>query len=181
MGRCANMVRMGDFTGSGVVALDRSMALFESLGGVVFGTPTVLFETSMALFDRSDDCGFDVAVALRMTRDGRTGADESVRAAAVTGTAGGGGFDGPDVDDRRDMGSGTEVFSALAACRFAAIVSLRLGFGLGAADLAAAAVAAFAGAGTDSVLSVRRGLRCGSLKVDKMGSDLSGHKRMNAQ
>lgn len=179
MGRCANMVRMGDFTGSGVVALDSSMALFESLGGVVFGTSTALFETSMALFDRSDDCGFDVAVALRMTRDGRTGADESVRAAAVTGT--GGGFDGPDVDDRRDMGSGADVFSALAACLFAAIVSLRLGFCLGAADLAAAAVAAFAGAGTDSVLSVRRGLRCDSLKVDKMGSDLSGHKRMNAQ
>lgn len=232
--RSFTMVRMGDFTDSGVAALDISMALFENLGGGVLGTSVALFETSMALLEnlgggvfgislalfdasmalleKSDDCVFAVAVGFRMRRDGRTGADESVRVAAASGA--GREFEGTDVetlgcvtavlslligtdvetlgcvtailsllidfavealgcvtaawsllidadDDLRDQGSGADVFSAFAACRLAAMASLMLCFGLGATDLAAAAVAALAGAGAVAVsaLSLMRTLR----------------------
>lgn len=161
-----NLDRTGDFTSSDVAAFVTSMALLEDLGGEVLGTTTVLFDTSMALFDAGP-------VGFRVRRDGRTGADERVRVAVGSGA----GFVtavlsllfDPD-DDFRDQGSGADGFdgfSAFTASRLAAMVSLMLCFGLVAAtdlivtDLLAAVVAALAGAGAEAVpaLSLMRTLR----------------------
>ena len=134
------------------------------------------FGTSMALFEKSGVCTFAVVVGFLIRRAGRTGAEESVRVALAT--EAGRGSEGADAgtlfggtavlsllvnaDDVAILGSGAGAFSTLAACRFAAMVSLMLCFDFEAADLTAAADATLGGGGpvAASEVSLLRTLRC---------------------